>query len=62
MLEALREAEYREKGAQLREQRLARVSEAKEGLRLCLRRRKENIAADADLRAKINRQVRDPKP
>ena len=38
-------------------ERRVRVKEANEALQLALRRRKENISADADVRGKITRQV-----
>lgn len=57
VLEPLREAQFKDAGESLQVERRKRVKLAKESLKICMRRRKENLAADADVRAKISRQV-----
>ena len=57
VFEPLREAQHKIQGLVMQAERRVRVKLAKESLQLMLRRRKENISADADVRAKISRQV-----
>lgn len=57
VLERLKEAEYKRRAVKMQEEREDRVAVAKKEVMRCTRLRQENAGGDADVRAKIGKEV-----